>query len=99
MTDDLEDSSQWRASVEERLGTLDQNVNREAGLRAAMDEEISKLRVERDLLQALDDTQQDHNGRLTKVEDRLVNVEGALQLVRVGVEAIHGKLDTLLDRE
>ncbi len=50
------------------------------------------------MLLALRATQQDHTARLTRVEDRLGSVEGALQLVRVGVEAIHGKLDTLLER-
>ena len=48
-------------------------------------------------LQALRAAQQNHTARLTKVEDRLVAVEGTLDLVRVGVEAIHGKLDTLID--
>jgi hypothetical protein len=88
VTDDLEDFTQWRGSVEERLGTLDETVKREAGLRAAMDEELSKLHVERDLLQALHDTQQDHNGRLTNVEDRLIKVEDKLEVVHVGVQTI-----------
>ena len=99
MTDDLEDSSQWRDSVEERLGTLNETVEREARLRAAMDDELSKLHVERDLLQALHKTQQDHNGRLTKVEDRLTKVEDRLtkvedklEVVNVGVQTIIGML-------
>jgi hypothetical protein len=92
MTDDLEDFIQWRGSVEERLGTLNETVEREAGLRAAMDEELSKLHVERDLLQALHDTQQDHNGRLTSVEDRLMRVEDKLEVVNVGVQTIIGML-------
>jgi predicted nuclease with TOPRIM domain len=99
MTDDLEDFTQWRGSVESRLGTLDETVKREAGLRAAMDEELSKLHVERDLLQALHDTQQDHNGRLTKVEERLTRVEerltkveDKLEVVNVGVQTIIGML-------
>jgi hypothetical protein len=50
------------------------------------------------MLLALRAAQQDHTARLTEVEDRLGNVEGALELVRVGVEAIHGKLDTLIRR-
>jgi septal ring factor EnvC (AmiA/AmiB activator) len=72
----------------------------------------AEFRAQRSMLQALHDTQQDHTARLTKVEDglvkvedrlvkvedRLVNVEGTLHMVRVGVEAIHGKLDTLIDR-
>ena len=44
-------------------------------------------------------------GQLTGVEERpggvggrLTNIEGMLELVRAGVEAIHGKLDLLIDR-
>lgn len=107
---DLDDFAQWRGSVDERLGSLETKVEAEAHLRAKMDSDMGKLhaefRAQRSMLQALHDTQQDHTARLTKVEDRLVkvedrlvSVEGTLEMVRVGVEAIHGKLDTLLDRE
>jgi hypothetical protein len=117
MTDDLEDFTQWRGSVEERLGTLESKVETEAHLRATMDSDMGKLhaefRAQRSILQALHDTQQDHTARLTKVEDRLVrvegrlvrvedrlgNVEGTLQLVRVGIEALTGKIDTLIERD
>jgi len=72
-----------------------------------------EFRAQRSMLQALCDTQQDHTARLTRIEDRLVkvedrlgnvadrlgSVESALQLVRVGVETIHGKLNTLLARD
>ena len=57
----------------------------------------AEFRAQRSMLQALHDTRQDHTARLTRVEDRLGSVEDTLQLVRVGVEAIHGKLDTLLE--
>jgi hypothetical protein len=57
-----------------------------------MDEELSKLHVERDLLQALHKTQQDPNGRLTRVEDRLTKVEDKLEVVNVGVQTIIGML-------
>jgi chromosome segregation ATPase len=110
LTDDLEDFTQWRGSVEERLGTLESKVETEAHLRATMDSDMGKLhaefRAQRSMLQALHDTQQDHTARLTKVEDRLVkvedrlgNVEGTLQLVRVGIEALTGKIDTLIERD
>ena len=65
----------------------------------------AEFRAQRSMLQALHVTQQDHNRRLTGVEDRLTNVEGrltnvegGLELVRVGVEALHGKLALLIDR-
>lgn len=37
-------------------------------------------------------------GRLGNIDERLTNVAGGLQLVRVGIEAIHGKLDVLIDQ-
>jgi archaellum component FlaC len=117
MDDDLEDLTQWRDSVDERLGTLETKVETQANLRATMDSDMGRLhgefRAQRSMLQALHDTQQDHTARLTKVEDRLIkvedrlikvedrlgNVEGTLQLVRVGIEALTGKIDTLIDRD
>jgi chromosome segregation ATPase len=116
MADDFEDFAQWRGGVDDRLGRVETKVETEAHLRATMDTDMGNLhaefRAQRAMLQALHDTQQDHTARLTRVEDRLSNVEdgldrvedrlgsveGALQMVRVGVEAIHGKLDTLIDR-
>jgi predicted nuclease with TOPRIM domain len=111
MTNDLEDSGQWRSTVDSRLGTLETRVKEEARLRAAMDEDLTSLHVTRDLLQSLHDTQSDHTGRLTKletgqeelktrlerVEGRLGVVEGTLQKVHVGVQLVHDKLDRLID--
>jgi uncharacterized coiled-coil protein SlyX len=130
MTDDLQDPQQWRDGIEARVGTLEARasaveatVTTEAQLRATMDFDMGKMqaefRAQRSMLQALHVTQQDHNRRLTGVEDRLTGVEGrltgvedrlgniderltnvagGLQLVRVGIEAIHGKLDVLIDQ-
>ena len=106
MTDHLEDSGHWRDSVETRLVKLEVTVGEQARLRAAMDEDLSKLHVERKLLQALQDTQSDHTRQLTRletkvdtvekrlvaVEGRLGAVEGTLQKVHVGVEAIRDML-------
>lgn len=44
MTDDLENSGQWRDTVETRLSTLETKVEEEARLRAAMDEDLSGAR-------------------------------------------------------
>ncbi len=51
MTHDLEDFGQWRDSVETRLVKLEVTVGEQARLRAAMDEDLSKLHVERKLLE------------------------------------------------
>jgi hypothetical protein len=94
MTDDLEDPQQWRDGIEARVGTLEATIKTEAQLRATMDSDIGKsqaeFRAQRSMLQALHDVQQDHTRRLMRLE-------GDLQLVRVGVEAIHSKLDVLIN--
>jgi len=113
MANDLEDSGKWRNTIEKRLGTLETRVDEEAGLRAAMDEDLTRLHVTRDMLQSLHDTQSDHTRRLTKLEDgqqrlengqqelkvRLEKVEGTLQKVHVGVQLIQGSLDKLIKAE
>ena len=113
MNNDLEDFARWRGAIEARVGRLEAKADEQAfatrrqeGLRAAMDEDVSKVQVEfraqRGLLQALHDTQSDHTRRLSKLESgqqeltaRLTSVEGTLQKVHVGVQAIHDKLDRL----
>src|SRR5215471_6527108 len=62
--DGLENADHWRDTVEARLGTLETRVGEEARLRAAMDEDISRLHIERNLLQALHDTQSEHTATL-----------------------------------
>ena len=62
--DGLENADHWRDTVEARLGTLETKVGEEARLRAAMDEDISRLHIERNLLQALHDTQSEHTATL-----------------------------------
>jgi chromosome segregation ATPase len=106
MANDLEDSGQWRGTVESRLGTLETRVEEEARLRAAMDEDLTRLHVQRDLLQSLHDTQSDHTRRLTKLETgqeelklELQEVKVRLQEVHVGVRLIHGKLDRLIEKD
>ena len=117
MNNDLEDFAQWRGVIEARVGTLEAKMDEQAfalkrqeGLRAAVDEDVSKVqaefRAQRGLLQALHDTQSDHTRRLTRLESgqrelnaTLTSVEGTLQKVHVGVQAIHDKLDRLTDTD
>jgi len=113
MANDLEGSGQWRSTIEKRLGTLETRVGEEAGLRAAMDQDLTRLHVTRDMLQSLHDTQSDHTRRLTtledgqqelkvrleKVEGRLGVVEGKLDKVHVGVQLIVGKLDRVIGED
>jgi hypothetical protein len=92
--------------------TVRKEAHLTAGLDSPAGKLPSELRVRRSMPQALLDTQRDGTrrlmriedqlinveGRLTGVEGRLGNVEGELDLVRIRIEAIHGKLDLLLDR-
>jgi chromosome segregation ATPase len=109
MTDDLEDSSQWRGSIESRLGTLETTAETQKAaladqekLRAKMDEGLGTLGAKIGLIQAISETQSEHTAqlrnldvRLEHVEDRLERVEGTLGTVKVGVEAIYALLTGL----
>jgi hypothetical protein len=100
VTDDLEDSSQWRGGMESRLGTLETKVETEAHLRAAMDKDMgtlsAKFGVQEKLIQAISLTQsdhtkllRDHTERLEKLEVGQEELKTKLDRVHVGVEAIH----------
>lgn len=79
--------------LEGRVTVLERTVEREAALRAKMDEDqgniTATLSAHGRLLQALHDTQQDHTQRLTRVENRLTGVEDRL----TGVEDRLGKVE------
>ena len=73
--------------LEGRVTRLEGTVEREAALRAKMDEDQSNitaiLGAHTRSLQALHDTQQEHTGQLSRIEGRLGNVEGRLGNVEV----------------
>jgi len=116
MTNDLEDFAQWRGAIEARVGTLEAKVDEQAfairrqeGLRAAMDEDVSKVQVEfraqRGLLQALHDTQSDHTRRLSGLENgqeelkaRLTSVEGRLTTVEGTLQKVHVGVQAIHDK-
>jgi hypothetical protein len=99
MTGDLEDFARWRGSVDDRLGKLEAKVETEAHLRAAMDRDMgtlsAKFGVQERLIQAISETQSDHTRQLRTIDGRLEKVEGKLDLVHVGVQAIHTLLTGL----
>jgi serine/threonine protein kinase HipA of HipAB toxin-antitoxin module len=80
MADDLENSGQWRDAVETRLSTLEAKVEEEARLRAAMDEDLSGARADRNMLQALHDTQSEHSATLNLHTDLLNQHSATLNL-------------------
>ena len=106
MAGDLMNMRDRQDRLEGRVAVLESTVEQEATLRAGMDEELSGLKVQKKMLQALIDTQSDHTKRLTRVEDRLGSVEDRLGsveeeigTVRIGVHAILDLLDTHLARK
>jgi hypothetical protein len=109
MTDDLEDSAQWRDEIETRVGTLEVTVETEARVRAKMDQDMSDLKLEfraqRGLLQALQETQsehtamlRDHGARLVRLEAGQAKLEAGQAKVLAGVQTIIGLLDKDIDQ-
>ena len=83
-------------NLEGRVTVFERTVEREAALRAKMDEDQSSitaaLKARGRSLQALHDTQQDHTRRLTRIEDRLGNVEDRLGNVEVRLGNVEVRL-------
>ena len=117
MANDLEGFAQWQDNIEARVSTLETTVETEATVRAQMDEDMSNLKVEfrvqKELLQALAETQSDHTATLaghtaTLAEhtatladhtQRLIRLESGMTDVQVGIRTIIGLLDRELDDE
>lgn len=97
MTDDLENSGQWRDRVESRLSTLEARVDEEARLRAAMDSDLSGARADRKMLQSLHDTQSDHTAKLKKLGEGVDELRRGHQKILAGIDVITSKLDSLID--
>jgi hypothetical protein len=94
MTNDVEDSRQWRDTIETRLGTLEVRVEEEARLRAAMDKDLSGVRVEKNVLQALQDTQSEHTTQLRVLDEKLVKLDKRMQ---AGFGRVHAGVDAIID--
>jgi hypothetical protein len=103
MANDLEDSRQWRDTIETRLDRVEVRVEEEARLRAAMDKDLSGVRVERNVLQALQDTQSEHTTLLmehttllrehtTQLRELDEKMRTGCERLQVGVNAILGLL-------
>jgi succinate dehydrogenase/fumarate reductase flavoprotein subunit len=95
---DRQDQFQERqGKFDARLTTLEETVQAEATLRAAMDRDVSDIRIEqraqRGLLQAIAITQSDHTMRLAEHSQALSEHTQALGEVRAGVQTIISMLD------
>jgi DNA repair ATPase RecN len=102
MPNDLEDSAQWRDRVESRLGTLEATVGEQAGLRAAMDEDMGDLKAEfgiqKKLIEAVRDTQSDHTKRLTALETGVQETKARVGAVEARVGAVEARLGVVETR-
>jgi len=101
---DRQDKLEGRVTVlEGRVTVLKASIEREAALRAKMDEDQSNITATLNAhgrsLKALHDTQQDHTRRLTRMEGDLGDVKEDLGTVKIGVHAILDLLDTHLARK
>ena len=101
MADEIAVLRDRQDKVEGRVTTLEGTVEREAALRAKMDEDQSNiaatLRAHTGLLQALHDTQQDHTRQLTGIEGRLGSVEVRLGSVEVRLGSVEVRLGSVED--
>ena len=99
MTVALEEFTEWRDTVEARLGRLEsvsdehtEKFNHDDDLLGSMDEDLTKLQVEfraqRKMLQALHLTQSDHTARLTRLETGVRKLDGRVQKLDGRVERL-----------
>jgi hypothetical protein len=99
MPGELDEFRERQDGFDARLTTVEETVQAESRLRAAMDRDISDIKVEqraqRGLLQALADTQSEHTAMLSAVEARLGVVEGRLGVVDDRLGVVEGKLGTV----
>jgi chromosome segregation ATPase len=100
MADDLAALRNRQDSLEGRVEQLEVTVEREASLRATMDEDLSNnaetLKAHRALLQALHETQQEHTATLADHTSTLAEHTATLADVQIGVHAILDLLNTHL---
>jgi hypothetical protein len=86
MASELDEIRRRQDRFEVRLATLEVKVEAEARMRAAMDHDVSDIKIEqraqRGLLQAVAITQSEHSAQLTSIEGRLTGVEGELASVK-----------------
>jgi chromosome segregation ATPase len=100
MADDLTALRNRQDGLEGRVAQLEVTVEREASLRATMDEDLSNnaemLKAHRALLQALHETQQEHTSTLAEHTSTLAEHTATLADVQIGVHAILDLLNTHL---
>jgi hypothetical protein len=102
----LEEFTEWRDSVEVRLGKLEavsekhgERFDRDEQLFGAMDRDLGSLhaefRAQRSMLQALHDTQSDHTARLTRLEDGVQGLNAKVGGLDVRVQSLDVRVQSL----
>ena len=108
MTVALEEFTQWRDSVEARLGKLEdvsekhaERFNRDEHLLGAMDRDLGSLhaefRAQRSLLQALHLTQNEHTRTLNEHTKALKTLETGQEELRRGVTEARVGIRAIID--
>ncbi len=100
MAGNRDDFADWRDRIEARVTTLEVTVGTQARVRAAMDEDLSDVRLrisgQHRLLVALAETQSDHTARLTRLEagqTALLAGQARLEATTAKLEAGQAKLE------
>jgi CII-binding regulator of phage lambda lysogenization HflD len=96
MSTELDEMRQRQDRFEVRLATLEEKVETQARMRAAMDQDISDIkqeqRAQRGLLQAVAITQSEHTARLITIEGRLLGMDDRLTRVEGRLTGVEDRL-------
>jgi chromosome segregation ATPase len=102
MSTELDEMRQRQDRFEVRLATLEDKVETQARMRAAMDQDISDIkqeqRAQRGLLQAVATTQSEHTARFITIEGRLVGMDDRLTRVEGRLTGVEDRLTGVEDR-
>jgi outer membrane murein-binding lipoprotein Lpp len=86
-------------SVEKQLAALQEQVAMEAGLRAALDSDVSALdqrvRVALNLIKAIQATQSEHGAKLAQLDTRVQALDTKVDALDTKVDALDTKVDAL----
>ncbi len=100
MADDHDDFAEWRGNIETRMSTLEGTVEVEARTRAQMDKDMSDMReefrIQRNLLQALAETQSEHTTMLRELGEGYGELRGDVDYLKTGHETVMAGIQTII---
>ena len=92
MGDDIRELRNRQDRLEERVGELESTAEAEAIARAGMDEDLEELKIKRNMLQKVLDTQSEHNTQLQELTSKVNNVELVLGYVYGTGQELKGRM-------